>query len=252
VAVLDRNPATGALTQKPGTAGCISDTGGDGCKNGTGLANAFDVVPSRDGRSVYVASAASSALTVFDRDAATGALSQKPGTAGCISDTGSGGCRDGTALGSALGIALSPDGSSLYVSSAASDAVAVLDRRRTSPTPPPPPPRPADTTAPTVSRLAFKPRRFRAGRRSRLRFTLSEPADVRIRIERARRHRRVGSLTRHDLPAGANTVRFRGRIGRRRLAAGRYRAVVTATDPAGNRSTPRRTRFTITRARGPS
>ena len=53
---------------------------------------------SPDGKSVYVASESSGAVAVFDR-AADGALTQKAGTAGCVSETGSGGvCADGTAL----------------------------------------------------------------------------------------------------------------------------------------------------------
>ena len=38
---------------------------------------------------------------------------------------------------------------------------------------------------------------------------------------------------------------FSGRIGKRRLAPGRYRFVVTAIDAAGNRSAPRTISFTI-------
>ena len=38
---------------------------------------------------------------------------------------------------------------------------------------------------------------------------------------------------------------FSGRIGKRRLAPGRYRFVVTAIDAAGNRSAPRTISVTI-------
>ena len=126
VAVFDR-AADGTLTQKPGTAACISDTGAGPCVDGTALDGASSVTVSPDGRSVYVASQISSAVAVFDR-AADGTLTQKPGTAACISDTGAGPCIDGTALDVAASVAVSPDGQSAYVASFDSDAVAVLDR----------------------------------------------------------------------------------------------------------------------------
>lgn len=42
-----------------------------------------------------------------------------------------------------------------------------------------------------------------------------------------------------------NSIRFTGRIGTRALRPGGYRAVVAATDSAGNRSALRSTRFRI-------
>jgi hypothetical protein len=47
--------------------------------------------------------------------------------------------------------------------------------------------------------------------------------------------------------AGANALSFRGRIGRRVLRPGRYRARATATDPAGNVSAERRATFRVVR-----
>ena len=44
---------------------------------------------------------------------------------------------------------------------------------------------------------------------------------------------------------GANTLEFSGRIGRRALKRGRYRAVITATDAAGNRSAAKSVRFRV-------
>jgi hypothetical protein len=122
-----------------------------------------------------------------------------------------------------------------------------------------------DTARPVLSRLRMAPRRFAVGRKrtplvakrvprgSKLRFRLSEPARVKIRLERrARRGRRAGYrkvavLTRRRQKTGANTVRFSGRIKRRALAPGSYRASVRAFDPAGNRSRARRVTFTIVR-----
>lgn len=99
-------------------------------------------------------------------------------------------------------------------------------------------------------------------------FTLSEDARTSIRIERAVAGRRRGrrcvkpqpglrrrctrfvaaiTLTRANTRSGVNRVRFTGRVGRRKLAPGRYRATVVATDGAGNRSAPRSVRFTVVR-----
>lgn len=54
-------------------------------------------------------------------------------------------------------------------------------------------------------------------------------------------------LKRSDVARGAVRLRFSGRIGRRPLKPGRYRARIVATDDAGNRSAPRRADFTIVR-----
>jgi hypothetical protein len=40
-------------------------------------------------------------------------------------------------------------------------------------------------------------------------------------------------------------VKFSGRIGKKALKPGRYRATLRAKDPAGNRSAPRRITFRI-------
>ena len=122
----------------------------------------------------------------------------------------------------------------------------------------------ADTLAPVVrgfsaTRTAFSvarastPVAARAPGGTRLRYTLSERARVTVAIQRTVkrgghvRHRTVGSLTR-DAAQGANTIRFSGRIGKRALRPGRYRAVIRATDTAGNRSQPRTVRLRVKRS----
>jgi DNA-binding beta-propeller fold protein YncE len=101
--------------------------GGTGRRRGAALDGAESITVSPDGTSAYVASTSDSAVAVFDR-AGDGTLTQKPGPAGCISDSGAGRCRDGTALDSRHSVAVSPDGQSVYVASASRDAVAVFDR----------------------------------------------------------------------------------------------------------------------------
>jgi hypothetical protein len=116
----------------------------------------------------------------------------------------------------------------------------------------------ADTVAPALRRLSLAPRSFRPARGraggAAVTFSLSEPARVTFRVERARSGRRErgawarlrGRLDRAGR-AGVNRVRFEGRVGRRVLAAGRYRLVATARDAAGNRSAPARAPFRIER-----
>jgi 6-phosphogluconolactonase (cycloisomerase 2 family) len=130
VSVFSRNAATGALTQLAGTAGCVSETGtGGACTHGRGLGGAAAVAVSHDGKSVYTASLTSDAVSVFSRDETTGALTQLAGTAGCISETGTGGaCTDGTAVDRVRSVAMSPDDTSVYVAAEGSDGVAVFSR----------------------------------------------------------------------------------------------------------------------------
>ena len=128
VAVFDR-AADGTLTQKAGTAGCVSRPAAAGaCADGVALDSALSVTVSPDGNSVYVASTSSDAVAVFDR-APDGTLTQKAGTAGCVSETGSGGaCADGVALDSVSSVTVSPDGASVHAAAINSDAVTIFDR----------------------------------------------------------------------------------------------------------------------------
>jgi DNA-binding beta-propeller fold protein YncE len=118
------------LSQKPGTAGCVSETGTTGaCQNGKALVFPRAVTGSPAGKSVYAVWPVSDAVAVFDRDPATGALAQRPGTAGCVSDDLTFmACQDAAALDAAYAIAASPDGTSVYAVSIHFDAIAGFDR----------------------------------------------------------------------------------------------------------------------------
>jgi 6-phosphogluconolactonase (cycloisomerase 2 family) len=133
VVVFARNPTTGALTQLAGTAGCVSASGaGEGCATARGLDNPFQLTVSPDGRSVYVVSLEGDSVVAFRRNPTTGVLTQPAGTAGCVSETGSGGdCADGKALDRPFAVAVSRDGEHAYISSVKSDAVAAFDRNTT-------------------------------------------------------------------------------------------------------------------------
>lgn len=132
VDVFSRERTTGALDQLPGSDGCVSETGSLGeCADGKALDDASSAAVSPDGRNVYVASQISDAVAAFSRDPRTGALTQLPGTDGCVSETGSGGqCEDGKALDGANAVTVSPDGKNAYVASFNSRAVAAFARER--------------------------------------------------------------------------------------------------------------------------
>jgi hypothetical protein len=103
----------------------------------------------------------------------------------------------------------------------------------------------------TARRTALRAQRGRrAGRGTVFRYSVSEPARVTIRIDRRvrrGRYRRAGRTLVRNVPAGRVRTRFSGRIGRRALRPGRYRATVRATDGAGLRSNPRRVTFRVVR-----
>lgn len=140
-----------------------------------------------------------------------------------------------------------------------------------------------DLTAPTVGALALTNRTFRVGRGrtavsarkrrrvktgTQFRFRLSERATVTIVIaqrttgrivgrscrkataklrkrKRCTRYLKRGTLTRRGVKAGAVRIAFSGRIGKKALPRGGYRAAVVARDAAGNRSAERRVTFTV-------
>jgi hypothetical protein len=118
---------------------------------------------------------------------------------------------------------------------------------------PPPATGAGDTQPPLITGFRTTKKAFAVGRArtartagvrgTRFRYTLSEDAKVTVRIVR-RSGKSAGKLVR-TARKGANTIRFSGRIGRRALKRGRYRAVMIATDASGNPSAPRRVNFRV-------
>ena len=127
-----------SFTQLAGEQGCLVSVrstfepeAAEGCGTTTGLLSASRVVVGPDGGHVYVVGAGSDGVTVFARDAGTGALTR----ASCVTDNsgdgrpGSGGlCADGDALAGASAVAITPDGRSAYATAAEAGAVSWFAR----------------------------------------------------------------------------------------------------------------------------
>ncbi len=123
-----RNPKTGALRQlPPPLAGCISGLPIPGCAAGLALVTPDVVIVSPDGNNVYVGSFFGNAVAAFARNPATGALTQLAGSAACIAEATTG-CATGIALNSIEGLAISPNGASVYAAAALSNGVTTLSR----------------------------------------------------------------------------------------------------------------------------
>jgi DNA-binding beta-propeller fold protein YncE len=128
VTVFHRNRSTGALSQSPDGSDCIAGIPVPGCASGRALIGPDVIVTSPDGKNVYVGSFFGNAVAVFNRDQATGALTQPPGKGGCLAETSSGACATGLALDAIEGMAISGDGKSVYLGAAVSEALVVLAR----------------------------------------------------------------------------------------------------------------------------
>jgi DNA-binding beta-propeller fold protein YncE len=130
VVVLARNTSSGALAQASDGSGCIVSTPLAGCTTGTQLGGADAVALSPDGGDVYVTSLFSKSVTSFTRSTASGQLTQKSGSAGCLVFLRATGCSFGRALNAPEGVAVAPDGSDVYAASYAPGTIAVLARNR--------------------------------------------------------------------------------------------------------------------------
>ncbi|MDP9258304.1 MAG: lactonase family protein, partial [Actinomycetota bacterium] len=121
-----RDAATGRLTQLAGTAGCLRNNRTD-CGPVTGLDAPAAIAISPDGTSLYVASGAGT-LTAFQRDLTTGALTQLPPGAGCLSDGDRAGCTAVGGLARTSAVTITPDGHTLIAAGTDDDAVVSFRR----------------------------------------------------------------------------------------------------------------------------
>lgn len=95
-------------------------------------------------------------------------------------------------------------------------------------------------TAPTLTKVALKPRRF--SKSTVLRFLAGAPGVLTVKVAKGRK---VKATIARKVKAGAGKVRLRTRIGKRKLAPGRYTLTATLRDAAGDVSKPVRLGFTI-------
>ena len=128
VTIFRRSRSSGALAQLAPGVGCVAGVPLPGCAPGRALVGPDVVVVSPDGRNVYVGSFFGNEVAVFARDATNGALTQLSGTAGCLSTATTGGCTTALALEAPEGMAVSGDGSAVYVASALSNALLGFSR----------------------------------------------------------------------------------------------------------------------------
>jgi hypothetical protein len=98
---------------------------------------------------------------------------------------------------------------------------------------------PGDFLSPLGARLRVTPKTICLTRGSRcrkpgmtIRFISSEPGKARLLIKRS--NKTVGSRLYSNIVAGPNTLKFNGRLGSRKLRAGRYRLLMYVQDPVGN------------------
>jgi DNA-binding beta-propeller fold protein YncE len=203
----DRGALTGLV--------CVADAGIGGCaSNQQGLGSVFDLAVSPDGESLYAVSFFDAALVRFSRDPANGVISGL----GCVEDTGLPiGCgQKAEALKGNEGLAISPDGGSVYVAALSDNALSRFDR--VSPAPPPagggsPPRRSHSSRAPP---LTVRARRVQRLAKLAIRAACGPLAcrvlvggAVRVKQPQRRRH------------AGSSALRLRLRRLSARVAAGK-------------------------------
>lgn len=123
IRIYDRNTATGALTPRPaGLAGCVADDGGaTGCADARQLKTPTRMAMNAAGTRLFVITVGNNGISVFNREPATGNLTQENVTSACVTASGDGGLCMSAAqiLGEPVGVAVSLDGADVYVAGVA-------------------------------------------------------------------------------------------------------------------------------------
>ena len=223
--------------------------------DGSAAVNAFFAAGSEDGQRVFFRTP--EGLVAEDVDGTDDVYERAGGTTTLVSRGANtvfaGLSRDGRSLFFQVRDALVPedtdDEADIYAARVVDPPADPGPAVESEPEPGPPPPAP-DITAPVLSDVSLTRARFRTrGRRAgtTIRYRLSEDATLTVAVRRLRRGR--GALARGSIraaaAAGPGALPFRGRVGGRRLARGRYRATLRAVDAAGNASEGVSVRFRV-------
>jgi len=122
-------PEDGALKQLSGANACLTSTGVTGCANVEHINGPGELVVSPDEQNVYANSFAENAILEFSRES-SGQLKQLAGPNTCISSSATTptGCTAVKGIEGPFGMAISPEGSNLYVAGIADNAIAVFER----------------------------------------------------------------------------------------------------------------------------
>ncbi len=128
VTTFRRNADTGALVQLEGSKGCISGTGVPGCAPARGLAGPDVIAVSPDGLNIYTGSFIGSAIAVFQRNRQNGQLTQSAEESGCVTAVEAENCSTALAMTAIEGLAVSGDGSSVFVAAPGSNSVLAFNR----------------------------------------------------------------------------------------------------------------------------
>lgn len=125
--IYDINQTTGAITAKGGQAGCIAQGTFGECADGNRTTYLERLAISPDGKTLYgVTGYSGGDLVIFDRNLSTGVLTQ---SAQCFSWEGYGGCTNMTGyFYGPSDVAVSPDGTSVYVADPFTGMLIVFDR----------------------------------------------------------------------------------------------------------------------------
>ncbi|MEA2425258.1 MAG: large repetitive protein [Thermoleophilaceae bacterium] len=131
LALLLPGAADAASHYAPGN--CFNASGSNGCAQDASLSFSATAVASPDGKQVYsLSSGMPGNIIQYDRNAASGALTRHPGTAGCVTITGFGNtCSHADGLQQPLSMVFSSNGTRAYVATFGNGGVVVLKRDTT-------------------------------------------------------------------------------------------------------------------------
>jgi DNA-binding beta-propeller fold protein YncE len=128
VTTFSRATNTGQLTQLTGTSACVINLLAVDCSLGRKLSSPEGLAVSPDGANVYVTAFTAGALDVFNRNADSGAVTQKFRAPGCLLGSPPPGCLLGRGLSGASSVAVSPDGRDVYSAGFRGDSVGIFRR----------------------------------------------------------------------------------------------------------------------------